>query len=127
MLTLEYCEDEELKSALAEELFPGEKVGSAVVLRADGVPCGLAEYALEGDCVRIKKVGVIKSERGKGYGDFFTRALVFKFMRSGMDIAADCESDYFANLGFTPDGKGGMRVSPERVVFPSQCHREDKK
>ena len=127
MLTLEYCENEELKAALAGELFPGEGVGSAVVLLSGGVPCGLAEYALEGDCVRIKKVGVIKSERGKGYGDFFTRALVFKFMRSGMDIAADCESDYFANLGFTPDGKGGMRVSPDRVVFPSQCHREDKK
>ena len=127
MLTLEYCEDEELKSALAEELFPGEKVGSAVVLRADGVPCGLAEYALESDCVRIKKAGVIKSERGKGYGDFFTRALVFKFMKSGMDIAADCESEYFQNLGFKRDGKGGMRVSPGEVVFPSQCHKEDKK
>lgn len=127
MLTLEYCEDEKLKGAMAEELFPGEKVGSAVVLRADGVPCGLAEYALEGDCVRIKKVGVIKSERGKGYGDFFTRALVLKFMRSGMDIAADCESEYFQNLGFKRDGKGGMRVSPGEVVFPSQCHKEDKK
>ena len=51
MLTLEYCEDEELKSALAEELFPGEKVGSAVVLRADGVP-------LRADIMTVEEMAV---------------------------------------------------------------------
>ena len=129
MLTLEYCEDEKLKGALAGELFPGEGVGCAVALLSDGVPCGLAEYALEEGGVRLKKVGIVKGERGKGYGDFFTRALVFKFMQSGMDILVDGRSAYFENLGFKADGKGGMRVSPDEVVFPSQCkhHREENK
>lgn len=127
MLTLKYCEDEKLKRALAEEIFPGGRVDSAVVLYNGGEPCGLAEYALKDGCVLIKKVGIVKGERKKGYGDFFTRALIFKFVGSGLDICVDCESKYFENLGFTPDGRGGMRVSPDRVVFPSQCHREDKK
>lgn len=97
-----------------------------MVLYNGGEPCGLAEYALKDGCVLIKKVGIVKGERKRATA-IFSRALIFKFVRSGLDICVDCESKYFENLGFTPDGRGGMRVSPDRVVFPSQCHREDKK
>lgn len=125
MLTLEYCEDKALLSDLHGRIFGGEAPAAGVVLRADGKPCGVACYALEEGGVRIKEVGVLQEERGKGYGDFFTRALVFKFMQSGMDIFADGVCGYYKNLGFWEDGRGGMRVSPDRVVFPSSCkHRE---
>lgn len=127
MLTLEYCEERTLLDKLHEEIFGGKCSESfGVVLRADGVPCGLALYRLQEGAVRLEKVGVLRGERGKGYGDFFTRALIFKFMQSGSDIVAPCVCDYYKKLGFTQDG-GEMRVAPEKVVFPSACHREGNK
>ena len=127
MISFGATNDKRVLDALHNAIFGTPIEGDVgFVLDVDGKPAGIAKLKVTPEESHIVRVGVMPKLRGKGYGDFFTRALVFKFMQSGSDIVAPCVCDYYKKLGFTQDG-GEMRVAPEKVVFPSACHREGNK
>ncbi len=90
------------------------------VLSCDGVYCGVAFYGI-GDELHIRSVGILPEYRGRGYGDFFTRTLIYKFMFYNKDIVVDYHDDYYINLGFASEGDNSMRADCADIVFPSGC------
>ncbi len=121
MLTVEWSEDRRLLDGLSRAIFDcSARDLCGAVLSCDGVYCGVAFYGV-GECIHIKSVGILPEYRGNGYGDFFTRTLIYKFMFYNKDIVVDYHDDYYINLGFVSDGDGSMRASCDDVVFPSGC------
>ena len=120
MLTVEWCEDKKILDSLSlAALGRPAAAESGAVLAVDGNKCGVAFFTLDSD-IHISAVGVLPEYRGKGYGDFFTRVLLYKFMFYKKDIVVDCVDGYYTKLGFKQDGES-MRASCDDIVFPSYC------
>lgn len=125
MLTLEFCEDGGLIAALNKEIFSDEAPESAVVLYCDKEPCGLACVYPSHDGIHISRIGVLPGFRGKGYGDFFARAVIYKQLPYGRNIIVDFNRGYFYKLGFKDYPGGRMIAACRDVMFPSECsHKE---
>lgn len=118
MLTLEYGSD----VALESEIF-GDSVatGEHVFLINDGVPIGTAVFTINKDLLTVLRIGILAQYRHRRFGDFFTRALLYKLSLGGLDLAVACQDEYYAKFGFEYLTDGTMRVANEKLTFPSDC------
>lgn len=109
-------------SSVEEQIF-GESDGNGerVLLMDDGMPIGIAVFTVIGETARIVKIGVLSEFRNKKYGDFFTRALLYKLSLGGLDLAIDYSDDYYIKFGFNKFADGRMRVVNKNLRFPSEC------
>lgn len=118
MLTLEFGSD----TGLEIEIF-GDTVasGERVLLINDGVPIGTAVFTINNESLTLLRIGILKEYRRCRFGDFFTRALLYKLSLGGLDLNVACQDEYYAKFGFEYLTDGTMRVANEKLTFPSDC------
>lgn len=119
MLTLVLEDKHDIEKEIFGEIIP---FGERVTLYCDNDPVGVAVFGISDDeCASVLyRVGVIESVRGKRFGDFFIRSMLYKLSLSGMDILLNEYDSRFEKYGFVKYDKG-MRVKNSELVFPSKC------
>lgn len=118
MLTIELGVNPTIEERIFGE-FDGD--GERVLLINDGVPIGTAVFTVIGETAKIVKIGILSEFRNKKYGDFFTRALLYKLSLGGLDLAVNYSDDYFLKFGFIKLADGTMRVANKNLRFPTEC------
>lgn len=108
---------DELTCALCAKTFPAT-VG--YVLYADGKAAGIAHVEVN-ETSTIKFVGILSAYRKKGYGDFFTRSLLFRLSAISRRIRIAYISGYYTRFGFVADGADGMIAESSDIRFDSSC------
>ena len=75
----------------------------------EGRPVATGRIRLSGEAAHIGRVAVLKDERGKGFGDFIMRVLVYKCceMDYGKQVlnAQAASRGFYEKLGFTVSGE----------------------
>ena len=105
-----------------------------MVLYADDVAVGCGRIVDMGEYFKLGRIAVLKSERGKHYGDMIVRLLLFKSFNMGASVvrlgAQLHVLDFYKKFGFEAYGdiyvEGGMKhrhmkVFVETVKYPSAC------
>lgn len=105
--------------ALFGEDYP-KQVG--FLLYDDEKVIGLAQMTINPDTSRLEKVGILKEERGKKNGDFFTRSLIWGLSHVSEKIIVCYKSEYFKKFGFIEDGDTMSCLSKD-VKFPCDCKK----
>lgn len=124
MLTVKTAKNSENIASLAiscglDELFHD----TVFVLCMDDEVIGVADIEVE-ETSRILSVGVLPNLRGRGYGDFFTRTLMFMLSDIATNIEIGYSNSYFIQFGFEYAEDGKMTVETENLVFPHGCKSE---
>ena len=121
MLSIEATNDKEVLDALSQKIF-GKAFDGGVgfVLYNENTPIGIAKVLVKDEVATISGIGIVPEERGKGYGDFLTRSLMFNLSEVTRKIVADATCNYFLKFGFEEiDGK--MVVESKDIIFPRKC------
>ena len=121
MLKIEPITDKTLLNKLSLDIFDKE-FGADVgfVLFSGNEAAGLAKIKVSPFVSHIIEVGIIKEDRGKGFGDFLTRSLLNALTFVSEKIAVSYISPYFDKFGFEQNGEE-MVVEAENLVFPRKC------
>lgn len=121
MLSIDATNDKELLDALSIDALGKNFDGNAgFVLFCDNLPIGVAKVTARDNVAFISNIGVVPQERGKGYGDFFTRALMHNMSNASEKIVVLSVCDYFKQFGFELD-QGRMIIDSKDLVFPRKC------
>lgn len=84
-------------------------------------PCGVSMMRyVDGKRIRLEWVGITSDMRGKGFGDFLTRASINKAIDISDYIEISYVDEYFLKFGFKELGNI-MQIESKKVVFPSKC------
>jgi len=94
--------------------------GVDVALYEEEALIGAAHVSFLPDCALLEGVYLTPSVRGRGYGDFLTRAVMDAYTRSLPLFRVAYASDYFLKFGFT-EKDGQMEIRSEDIKFPSHC------
>lgn len=94
--------------------------GIDVGLYVDEILVGSARVGFDGDAAVLSAVWIMPEIRGKGLGDFLTRATMDAYTQSLPRFKVAYESDYFLKFGFKK-GIGEMEIKSEDIHFPSHC------
>ena len=121
MLALQPSTDKLLLNKLSSAIFAKEFNGdTGFVLYLKSEPIGVAKIKVAPDVSYIIELGIINEERGRGYGDFFTRSLLNALSFVSDKIAVSYVSGYFNKFGFKQNGTE-MIIDAENLVFPKKC------
>ncbi len=114
-----------------------DKTALHLVVYADGAPVGCARMAPSEGGFKLSRIAVLKESRGKRYGDLIMRLLLFKaFQMGAITVSLDAREsavDFYTRFGFVRNGEPvcgacqsclPMTVTPETVVYPSECQHE---
>lgn len=107
---------DELSYSLCSKPFSGA-VG--YIFYADGTPVGVAHLSVSA-MSSIDFIGVLPAYRKKGYGDFFTRSILFRLSQISEKICIKYVSGYYNKFGFVSDGKN-MYVDSDSLKFEPAC------
>ncbi len=98
-----------------------------VVFDENGAAVGSARLGYDSGAFRLRDVGVLETERGKGYGDLLVRLLIFKALtHEARLISLTCSAElvpFFERYGFEASSDGAeadMLVSADKVSL-SHC------
>ncbi|NLT18275.1 MAG: hypothetical protein BWX72_00877 [Firmicutes bacterium ADurb.Bin080] len=121
MLSVAGTNDKNILDRLSLEIF-GKKFDGGVgyVLCESGTEIGIAKLKVNPENSAINSIGILPSYRKKGYGDFFTRALLNVLSGVSEYITIDYSEDYFLQFGFMNSEKG-MIIKSSDIVFPHKC------
>lgn len=123
MLDLVYEEDINKALTVWSRIFPDRPLedGLHVLLRLEEVPIGIARVTLpSADHVVLHELGIYEDLRGRGFGDFFMRSLMYMLTLCGNDFVVAWQHPYFDKFGFVRQDEG-MRCKAADLVFPSAC------
>lgn len=121
MLSIDATNDKELLDGLSLRAFGKSFDGRAgFVLFCDSLPIGIAKVTAAGNTACISGIGIVPEERGKGYGDFFTRALMHNLSNASEKIVVESVCNYFLKFGFEQQGDK-MIIDSKDLVFPRKC------
>ncbi|HOO22545.1 MAG TPA: GNAT family N-acetyltransferase [Clostridia bacterium] len=123
MLKLTPTNDKTLLDRLSNEIFGhdfGHEVGFVFQKGEENI--GIARITCTPEKSTVVKVGIIPSERGQGYGDFFTRCLLLKMSDVSERIEIEYISDYYKKFGFTEEN-GKMIIDSGKLYFPRACQK----
>lgn len=120
MLNMLPTSDKKLLDKMSYEIFAKPFQGDiGYVFYNDGSPVGFARLII-GDTSVVSEVGVLPEHRRKGYGDFFTRSVLFRLIQISRTVKIAYKSAYYLPFGFTDEGDG-MTIASEKLVFTQQC------
>lgn len=126
MLEMYPSADAAFNSELSKTLFLRKPLtGVSFVLTAEGKTVGLMELRLPPNGNGILSVGILPEFRGKGYGDFFTRAALLRLSETGEEIRIAYASEYYLKFGFRQCGKE-MILKSKDLYFPHECGAHTK-
>lgn len=121
MLSIDATNDKELLDNLSLRAFGKNFDGKAgFVLFIDSQPIGVAKVTATDNIASISQIGVVPEERGKGYGDFFTRALMHNLSNASEKIVVESVCNYFLKFGFEQQANK-MVIDSKDLVFPRKC------
>lgn len=125
MLTLKIC-DRNVSDNIEKDIF-GDilSFGERTLLFEEDIPIGVSVFSLSDDGIIISRIGLLREYRGRRYGDFFTRSIIYKFLPYRMKIYIDGIYPYFYKLGFVDDGDR-MVAESDDIIFPSTCKGDCK-
>ena len=124
MLTIEATNDKELLDELFRNIFGKALDGSVgFVLFCDDKPVGIAQITAKDEVCYLRNIGIIAEERGKGYGDFFTRALLNNLSTVSRRIVVEPHCDYYLQFGFLQDGSK-MVINSQNRTFSHKCNHD---
>lgn len=126
MLKLMNIVDDSVAYEIKKTYLSNAPDGSLTVLYDDDKFLGLIDYTIDMDLVaHIVAVFVVNEARGKGYGDFLTRATMNSLTLAGLPVTVDYEDNkgYFDKFGFTLQ-EGKPFVTAKDIVFPSKCKHD---
>jgi len=125
---------DEQKCPIEVERDTHDQTATHLVVYANNQPVGCGRIVDMGDYIKLGRIAVLKSERGKHYGDMIVRLLLFKSFNMGaaqVRIGAQLHVvDFYKKFGFETHGdiyeEGGlkhrsMKVFVETVKYPSSC------
>jgi len=123
MLKVQPTHDKELLNRLSEEIFGRAfPKGVGYVLYEGSTPLGVADVVAHPEKSEIVSVGILPTERGKGYGDFFTRVIMDRLSGVCRVITAGYTSAYYLKFGFC-EKAGKMEIRSSELVFPRACQK----
>lgn len=118
MLHCSATDDKAILNRLHREIFGSEfDRGVGFVLRDGDKPIGLATLDATPEISTLRKIGIVPSERGKGYGDFFARSLLWGMANASERVAVATRDAYYLRFGLEESGEG-MAADASRVTFP---------
>lgn len=121
MLSYTATNDRELLDELNLKIFDRPFGGQIGYVLFDGkVPVGIASAAVTPEVSVLKSVGIVPSQRGKRYGDFFTRSLLYGCSAVSEKLVVAYSDKYFEKFGFTENG-GKMEIESKNLTFPCEC------
>jgi hypothetical protein len=124
MLKLVPTNDKILLNELSQQIFCKEfDLSVGFVFYINDKPAGLAKVKIAPDVSRLIEIGIVKSERGLGFGDFFTRSLLNALSMVSKRIIIDYASGYFNKFGFVKEGEN-MVIDAENLDFPRKCQEK---
>ncbi len=121
MLSYTATNDKELLDGLNSEIFRLPFDGQIGYVLFDGqAPVGIASVSVTPEVSVLKSVGILPSHRGKRYGDFFTRSLLYGCSGVSEKLVVAYSDGYFEKFGFVEkDGK--MEIESKNLTFPCEC------
>jgi len=112
--------DKKLLDELSYAIFSRPYSGAVgYIFYAGEKPVGFASLDVGSTSV-IKAIGVVPSARRKGYGDFFTRSILFRLAQISKEIRVAYVSGYYNKFGFKKDG-AEMTLESVNLKFDSKC------
>lgn len=121
MLSYTATNDYGLLDKLNREIFFVPYDGQIGYVLYDGdIPVGIAALTVSPDVSVLKRVGIIPSQRGKKYGDFFTRSLLYGCSGVSERLIVAYSDKYFEKFGFVDKG-GKMEIESKDLTFPCEC------
>lgn len=121
MLSYTATNDYGLLDKLNRQIFNVPFAGQIGYVLYDGdIPVGIASLSVSPDVSVLKSVGIIPSQRGKKYGDFFTRSLLYGCSGVSEKLVVAYSDEYFVKFGFTDKG-GNMEIESKNLTFPCEC------
>jgi|GEM_PF-6956039 len=115
--------DVQLIDGLLETTGGGKSGNLALVLYIDNTACGIATADFSKKRAKYLYVGVVNAERGKGYGDALTRAMLLRLSAIAYKVTVDEDIPYFKRFGFV-SVNGKMELDASALIFPSACKGE---
>lgn len=122
MIELAFVEDKNSVTELFQRIFGEDRLfpeGMIVALEEKGEKIGLAVTNLYEDGVILKLIGILPELRKKNIGDFFTRALFYKFTLSGNPFYIDYYDEFYTKFGFSKFDDNKMKA--EKIIYPTSC------
>jgi hypothetical protein len=121
MLSISGTNDKKLLDSINNKVFGKDFDGLVgYVLLLDGEGIGVAKLVLNPEIASILNIGIIKSERAKGYGDFFSRGILNVLSLVSEEIIIEYVSSYFLKFGFKQQ-ENKMHILSKDIVFPHKC------
>ncbi|MDD3946480.1 MAG: GNAT family N-acetyltransferase [Clostridia bacterium] len=121
MLTIEPTNDKILLDELSRSIFGKALDGSVgFVLFCDETPVGMAHIMANDEVCYLRDIGIVPEERGKGYGDFLTRALLHNLSSVCRRIVVEPPCNYYLQFGFQLQN-GKMTADGKDLTFPHKC------
>ncbi|MCL2631237.1 MAG: GNAT family N-acetyltransferase [Firmicutes bacterium] len=121
MLSYQATNDKALLSRLSSEIFNKPYyMDTGFVLYHEATPIGISALKITPSESVVIEIGVLKEFRGKGYGDYFTRALLNNLSYVSKTIKINYRHDYFVKFGFS-ETNSGMEILSGNLTFPCKC------
>lgn len=121
MLNMKPTNDKKLLDSLSFKALSQPFEGNiGYVFYKDEEPLGFAKFEI-GETSTIIAIAILKEHRKKGYGDFFTRSVLFRLTQISRTIEIDYYSDYFLQFGFKKKGEK-MEINSDCLVFTDKHH-----
>lgn len=121
MLSISGTNDKKLLDCLNNRIFGKDFDGFVgYVMLLDGEAIGISKIKLNPETANILSLGIVESERGKGYGDFFSRGILNVLSLVSNEIYVEFIDPYFFQFGFAQKNNK-MHILSRDIVFPHKC------
>ncbi|HHU43830.1 MAG: GNAT family N-acetyltransferase [Bacillota bacterium] len=100
MLSIMPTNDKKLLDKMSNDIFSRHYNGDiGYILYVDEKEAGVAQLSI-GETSAIMAIGILPDYRKKGYGDFFTRSILFRLSQISQKIKINYVDDYYTKFGF---------------------------
>ncbi len=121
MLNMLPTNDRKLLGSMSFKIFSSPFEGDiGYIFYEDDKPIGFAKLVV-GDTSIISAIGILPDYRGKGYGDFFTRSILFRLTQISRKIVVNYIDDYYLKFGFIPKDNI-MEIESYKLTFNEKNH-----
>ena len=121
MLNMLPTNDRKLLDSMSFKIFSSPFEGDiGYIFYEDDKPIGFAKLVV-GDTSIISAIGILPDYRGKGYGDFFTRSILFRLTQISRKIVVNYIDDDYLKFGFIPKDNI-MEIESYKLTFNEKNH-----
>lgn len=122
MLNMLPTNDNKLLDSLSYKIFTIPFQGDiGYVFYNENETIGFAKF-LVGDTSTVTAIGILPEQRNKGFGDFFTRSILYRLTQISRFIKINYIDDYYLKFGFEKKEDYMIIASDKLVFMGANCH-----